>query len=90
MDFLEEQVGDRIIQHPSQSPDLNILEDLWSYLDRKAKAANVKSIRALKRKLKKEWEDMPWNEIRRSVKTMPARLVECAQLQGAHSLLVCM
>ena len=56
MNFLRERVGDRILHHPSQSPDLNILEDLWSYLDRKVKASHVKSIDALKRKLKKEWD----------------------------------
>ena len=61
----------------------------YIYLDRRAKAANVKSIRVLKRKLKKEWEDIPWNEIRRSVKTMPARAGRvCAATGRAHSLLV--
>ena len=33
---------DRIIPHPPQSPDFNVLEDMWSYLDRKVKAAKLK------------------------------------------------
>ena len=85
MNFLQERVGDRILHHPSQSPDLNIVEDLWSYLDRKVKASHVKSIDALKRKLKKEWDLLSWDEIRKTVDSMPARLAECVQLQGART-----
>ena len=44
MSELQELVDDRIIGHPAQSPDLNIMEDLWSYLDRKAKAAKIKTV----------------------------------------------
>ena len=83
MNFLEELVGDRIIDHPAQSPDLNILEDLWSYLDRKVKAAKIKTISGLKRKLTKEWQTMSWEVVRQSVRTMRARLVECEEVQGA-------
>jgi hypothetical protein len=85
MQFLRERFRKRIIEHPSQSPDLNILEDIWSYLDRKVKAADVKSIDALKRRLKKEWLAMPWSELRKSIDSMPARLAECEQLQGART-----
>jgi len=85
MNFLQELVGDRIIAHPAQSPDLNILEDLWSYLDRKIKASKVKTINGLKRKLTMEWETMSWEVIRQSVRAMRARLVECEKLQGART-----
>ena len=53
MSELQELVDDRIIGHPAQSPDLNIMEDLWSYLDRKAKAAKIKTLQGLKRK--RQW-----------------------------------
>ena len=42
MEVLAEFVEDRIIPHPPQSPDFNVLEDIWSYLDRKVKAAKIK------------------------------------------------
>ena len=85
MRFLKRRVRDRLISHPAQSPDLNVLEDIWSYLDRKIKEADVKTVGALKRRLKKEWFAMPWEEIRNSVESMPARLLECEQLQGART-----
>ena len=85
MRFLKRRVRDRLISHPAQSPDLNVLEDIWSYLDRKIKEADVKTVGALKRRLKKEWFARPWEEIRNSVESMPARLLECEQLQGART-----
>lgn len=85
MKLLEELVDDRIIEHPAQSPDLNIMEDIWSHLDRKVKAAKIKTISGLKRRLTQEWEDMPWSLIRRSVASMPTRLAECEELQGGRT-----
>ena len=67
----QELVDDRIIGHPAQSPGLNIMEDLWSYLDRKAKAAKIKTLQGLKRKLTMEWQKLPWSYIRTSVQCEP-------------------
>ena len=39
-----------------KAPDLNIMEDLWSYLDRKVKAAKIMTIQGLKRKQTHEGE----------------------------------
>jgi transposase len=85
MEILEELVGSRLIDHPSLSPDLNAMEDYWSYLDRKVRAAKVTSIPALKRKLAQEWAFMSWAEIRKSVDSMSDRLAECIERQGART-----
>jgi transposase len=85
MATLETLVSDRIIDHPPESPDLNIMEDLWAYLDHKVKAAKVKTIQGLKLKLTREWEDMDWKEIRASVGSLPARLTECRNAQGGRT-----
>lgn len=74
MKFLCKLVGNRLTPHPPLSPDLNPIEDMWSYLDRKVKAANVTNIPQLKRVLNKEWKALPWDEIRKSVDSMPRRL----------------
>lgn len=85
MTLLEELVDDRIIEHPAQSPDLNIMEDLWSYLDRKVKASKIESISGLKHKLSMLWDAMSWSEIRTSVGSMAARLAECEEVHGART-----
>src|SRR6185295_18033355 len=50
-----------------KSPDLNPIEDMWSYLDRKVKESKITTIRTLRQKLKKEWENLSWEYIRKSV-----------------------
>jgi transposase len=85
LSLLQELCGTRQIAHPPNSPDLNPVEDIWSYLDRKVKAKKIKSIAALKRFLIKEWKELPWTEIRKSVDSMPRRLEECRKLQGKRT-----
>jgi transposase len=85
MEVVRELVGDRLISHPAKSPDLNPIEDMWSYLDRKVRAARITSIRTLKRFLKKEWKSLPWSEIRKSVGSMPRRLKSCIERRGSRT-----
>jgi len=85
MELMKELCGDRIHDHPANSPDLNVMEDAWSYLDRMVKECNIKTIPELKRKLKQLWIDLPWNEIRKSVDSMPARLQQCLARKGGRT-----
>lgn len=84
-EVLQGLVGDRVTTHPPNSPDLNPMEDVWSYLTRRLQTANVKTLEGLKRKIKVEYDSMPWTEFRKSVASMPARLKECVKLQGART-----
>ena len=52
MKLLEEITQGRMYKHPPNSPDLNVMEDAWSYLDRCVKESRVKTISGLKQKLK--------------------------------------
>ena len=86
MQLLEEKWGgDRIIHHPPYSPDLNIMEDLWSHLNRQVQACKITTMTGLKRKLTMEWEELSWYTIRASVLSMPTRLRECIRVQGART-----
>jgi len=84
-EVLNDLVGKRVVDHPAMSPDFNVMEDAWSYLDRKKRRANPQSIKALKTLLTKEWENMDFSEIRKSVDSMPRRLQQCRDRQGART-----
>jgi hypothetical protein len=66
--LLDDLVEDKIVDPPSQSPDLNVM-DIRSHLDRAVKAVKIKTVAGLKRKLTMEWEKLKWSVIRTSVHT---------------------
>ena len=53
MRFLKRRVRNCLISHPAQSPDLNVLEDIWSYLDRKSKRSRREDSWCPQKKAKK-------------------------------------
>lgn len=85
MQLLEELIGDRYLHHPASSPDLNPMENIWSYLNRKVQAAEVTTIQCLRNVLRKEWKSMPWEEIRVAVDSMPSRLQQCIERGGGRT-----
>ena len=85
MKLLEEITQGRMYKHPPNSPDLNVMEDAWSYLDRCVKESRVKTISGLKQKLKKLWAEYPWSEIRASVDSMPRRLQQVLEREGGRT-----
>ena len=54
-DLLDGIAPDRIGDHPPNSPDLNPMEDVWSYLDGTVKKKRVRSLDGLQRALTKAW-----------------------------------
>jgi transposase len=82
MEVVQELAEDRFISHPAKSPDLNPIENIWAYLDRKVKAAEITSIQSLQRFLKKQWKTLPWRQIRNCVNSMPQRLELCIESGG--------
>ena len=85
MQKLQELVGDRIVNHPANSPDLNPMEDIWSALNSKVQAAKVTTIQGLQKVLSETWSNLDWARIRASVDSMPARLQECLEKDGQRT-----
>jgi transposase len=82
METIEDLVGDRNIEHPANSPDLNPMENMWSYLDSKVKEAGPKTISSLKRVLTRAWNDLSWEYVAKSTKSMSRRLQKCIECGG--------
>jgi hypothetical protein len=81
-ELLDEIAPDRIQDHPPNSPDLNPMEDIWSYLDGEIKKKRVRSLDGLQRALTKAWEELPWSYIRKSTTSMAKRLQEVIAVGG--------
>jgi hypothetical protein len=82
MKTVEDLVGSRWIEHPAKSPDLNPMEDMWSYLDRKVKEARPKTIKSLKRTLTRAWNALTWSYVAKSTTSMDRRLEQCIEKGG--------
>lgn len=85
MSLMIDLCGNRIHSHPANSPDFNIMEDAWSYLDREVRKTSITTISGLKAKLTRLWKEISWDYIRKSVDSMPARLQQCLDRKGART-----
>lgn len=83
--LLDEIAPDRLRDHPPNSPDFNIMEDIWSYLDRERKKKKINSIAHLKKELTRIWNNLPWEYVRKSVASMPRRLQQCLERGGERT-----
>ncbi|GFY28069.1 transposable element Tc1 transposase [Trichonephila clavipes] len=63
-----------ILNTPPQSPDLNVIENLWSHLERAVQKHPITSKEQLKSVLKEEWLNIARETTRHLVKSMPRRL----------------
>lgn len=84
-ELLNEIAPDRILDHPPNSPDLNIMEDIWSYLDGEMKKKRIRSIAGLQRAITKAWADLPWSYVRKSTASMSKRLQDVIALGGERT-----
>lgn len=72
----------QVLDWPSQSPDLNPIENLWEILDREVKKKNCSNLAELEKILKAEWEKIPLHTIVSLVDSMPSRLQAVIENKG--------
>jgi transposase len=84
-ELLDKLAPDRIRDWPSNSPDFNPIEDIWSMLDEELKRKGPKSLRALKTILTKSWENLDMEKVKASIESLPTRFQECRKLKGERT-----
>ena len=80
-------IRDKIAQTfgwPAQSPDLNPIENLWSYLDWKLKNRKPSNEAELFKCLQEAWETIPTDYLMSLVDSMPRRCEAVIEAKG-HS-----
>lgn len=74
----------RVLEWPSNSPDLNPIENLWHYLKDKLEKYESRptSLDNLWERIKKEWEAIPQEMLRNLAESMPNRVDEVIDKHG--------
>ncbi|GFT86577.1 transposable element Tcb2 transposase [Trichonephila clavipes] len=67
---------------PPQSPDLNVIENLWSHLERAVQKHQITSKEQLKSVLQEEWLNIAPKTTRHLVELMPRRLEAAISAKG--------
>ena len=63
----------RILEWPSQSPDLNPIEHLWEHIERKISVRKPSNQHNLFELIKRTWEEIPIDVLINLVDSMPRR-----------------
>lgn len=72
----------KLLKRPSQSPDLNPIENLWSQLDAKIPCSKRTNKEVFFRELKKVWDDIDEDITSKFVQSMPRRLEAVIKAKG--------
>lgn len=72
----------KLLHPPPQSPDLNPIEHLWDELERRIRKTTIKSKEMLKQQLKKEWNNINIEYLKKIIGNMPQRLKEVISQEG--------
>jgi Transposase. len=77
----------QVLKWPAQSPDLNPIEHLWSYLKRQLQTYDEppKSLHELWEWVEKEWEAIPKEECRKLIESMPGRIAAVLRAKGGYT-----
>ena len=76
------RAGWEVLDWPSQSPDLNPIENLWAILDAQLRDRKPQNEEQLYQTLKEGWENLEVSKLTRLVDSMPNRLREVLENDG--------
>lgn len=72
-----------LIKWPPNSPDLNLIENLWSVLEQRVWERNPKGMVELKQYSEEEWKSIPLSVLKNLVNSMKIRVRTVIYLKGA-------
>ena len=73
-----------MIDWPSQSLDLNPIEQLWAFIKRKLSEKKHANLKELKENIQELWNSIPSEFTERLVASMPKRVIEVLRAKGSH------
>jgi transposase len=73
-----------VLEWPSQSPDLNPIENMWGYIKAKIRdrTDRASSLHDVFRIVKEEWQAIPLNYINTLIESMPSRIKKVIKSHG--------
>ena len=80
--FEEEDIT--VLPWPAKSPDLNPIENIWSWIDRRLEACKMTNVDELKTEIHRIWQEIPKEMCMRLVESMPKRVRACYLARGGH------
>lgn len=74
-----------VMQPPAQSPDMNVIENLWAILDTNVRKRQISNKEELKAALLEEWSKIAPEVTKKLVDSMPKRLKMVVDNKGGHT-----
>ena len=83
--YLDERRICLLSDWPSQSPDLNIIESLWSYLKARIEICKPANTEQLWKTCKEQWDRIPTENIKKLYQSIPRRIEEVIKMKGRNT-----
>lgn len=75
----------KVLSWPSQSPDLNPIENLWNIVKMQRKKFKATSKDDLFSKIQRIWRELPINTLTKLVESIPTRIQAVIAAKGGHT-----